>query len=130
MIRIDVVLRVTLKRAIYPSPYYNYRRDFDCFTVLDCSSLRGSKYNSKPLRTATITSILLLAPILELATNQVLLKFMLLSSIFLPIGLLIRKEILLNLLLVLLMIRWRESIKLTNRKAQSKVCWALTSTEN
>ena len=37
---------------------------------------------------------------------------------------------LLNLLLVLLMIRWRESIKLTNRKAQNKVCWALTSTEN
>jgi len=36
-----------------------------------------------------------------------------------------RKEVLLNLILVLLMIRWRESIKLTNRKAQNKVFWAV-----
>ena len=41
-----------------------------------------------------------------------------------------RKEVLLNPLLVLLMIRLRESIQLTNRKAQNKVFWALTSTEN
>jgi len=34
------------------------------------------------------------------------------------------------MLLVLLVIRWRESIKLTNRKAGNKVCWALASTEN